>query len=73
MCELCPQWVFKKDLTREHIDNTTKADFARIEENMGKKIGSCLHDHIVKLNSTIFCYDCSSEINIKPDRTTDHK
>jgi len=66
MCELCPQWIFQKDLSRELVDNTTEPNFTRIEEKVGKKIGFCSHDHIVKLNSkNIFCYDCSSEINIR--------
>lgn len=67
MCELCPQWVQSKDLTRESR-NYIQSNYSRLEEEVGKIIAMCKHLGITRLeNGNFYCHQCEKELKLLPN------
>jgi len=65
MCELCPQWILTKDLTRESNGN---ANDYRSQTEVGKtidKFDNCPHTTIARLgNGDFYCHRCQRNLKL---------
>lgn len=68
MCELCPQWVHEKNLSRKSNDFRGAGYSPRFEEEVGKTIDDfdiCSHTSVSRLtNGNFYCYQCQKELKL---------
>ncbi len=65
MCELCPQWVVKKDFTRKHDDFRGTSFNSGIKKEMGNSLDKCDHISVSRLgNGNFFCHNCEEELQL---------
>jgi len=68
MCELCPQWLLTKDLTRKQDDHRETSYNSGLKEEVGKTIDQhdkCRHYSISRLqNGNFYCNQCQHELKL---------